>query len=344
MRSNASILPLFLLLAGCGGWGYSDVRPEPGMSPAAQAMPPYERPEAPGGRAGAGYQRPDSGYDRAPPAYPQQDAGYDRPGASYERPDPGYDRPAPSYDRPAQSHPAQDPYADPAAGATGPRGTSQRGANEARYDEVGYAGVRGVQGGDAGAGAVVAVHRSLPAGTFVEVTSLETGRTILVLVTGPMGASDHPLDLSPGAARLLGASGSQIPVRVRKVNPPPHDQMALRAGQPASDRAETPPVLLNALRKQLPAAFAAQPVAADPGTSYARPAPAAGRGYYVQVAALSNSGRAQALAASLGGFVRPGNGLYRIQLGPFRTTGEAEAARADAADRGFGDARVFTQK
>jgi rare lipoprotein A len=70
----------------------------------------------------------------------------------------------------------------------------------------------------------------------------------------------------------------------------------------------------------------------------ARPA-ASGR-FIVQVAALSNASRAQALAQSLGGFVKPGGGLHRVQLGPFATAGEAEAARRRAAGAGYGDARV----
>ncbi|RYD47868.1 MAG: SPOR domain-containing protein, partial [Sphingomonadales bacterium] len=46
-------------------------------------------------------------------------------------------------------------------------------------------------------------------------------------------------------------------------------------------------------------------------------------------------------AQSMGGFVKPGGGLYRVQLGPFATRGEAEAARRRAAGAGYGDARVI---
>ena len=91
---------------------------------------------------------------------------------------------------------------------------------------------------------------------------------------------------------------------------------------------------------------AAAPQAVDPG--YAAPtrtvtttrAPARG-GLVVQVAALSNAANAQSLAQSMGGFVKPGGGLYRVQLGPFATRGEAEAARQRAAGAGYGDARVI---
>lgn len=315
MRSNASILAALFLLTACGGGGgVTDYGPESAGSQSSAAAQAY---------GGGARDRPiDADLDQ--PQAPQAGAPYQRPAQQY---------------RP----PADSAYPDPTAGASGPRGTAD---GRQRSDEVGYAGTRGVQG-EGSDGAVVAVHRSLPAGTVVEVTNLETGRTILVLVTGPMGQGDHLIDLSPGATRQLGATSPTIPVRVRRTNASPQDQNALQSGQPASDRPDTPPVLLNALRKALPAA------AYSPAPAYARPAAptraAPGRavptrgGYYVQIAALSNAANAQGLAQSFRGFVKPGGGLYRVQMGPFRSAGEAEAARADAARRGYGDARVFTQ-
>jgi rare lipoprotein A len=308
-------------------------RPDPAGDPyAAPARDPYARQQP----VRDPYAQPE----------PQQQDAYARPGADYARPDARPD---------TYAAPPTQTYRDPGADMPGPRGSSQPGSGEERYDEVGYAGVRGVSGGDANGGAVVAVARSVAPGTFLEVTSLDTGRTILVLVTGQMDAgADHPVDLSPAAARLLGAPTSTIAVRVRKVAASPADQAALRAGQPANERVDTPPVLLTALRKHLPAGGGTPaPVYDDPAPGYpsapvsrppARPAPAAGRaGYYVQVGAFSNAANAQALARSLGGFVRPGGGLNRVQLGPFRSTGEAEAARARAAQHGYPDAKVFAQ-
>jgi rare lipoprotein A len=368
MRSNASLCALFFLLSACGGGAYANVEPELGLSPAAQAYgaprDPYAQPQDPA------YAQPAPQQQRyAQP--PVQDApSYGGPGASYERPDAGYDTPQqqPAYPqqqyriqnqpRPAYSQPApqaQDGYQDPAAGAQGPAGSSNRAD---RYDEVGYAGVRSVSGGPEMQNAVAGVHRSLPAGSFVEVTSLETGKTILVMITGSLGAADHAMDLSPGAARLLGGGQTgAIPVRIRKTIASPPDMNALRSGRPASDRYDTPPVLLNALRKQLPGQpVAADPYAADPAPSYSQPAPTysrpaaprpaapAARGnIYVQVTALSNSGRANSVAQQLGGFVRAGGGLYRVQMGPFANASQAEAARGRAASAGFPDARVFTQ-
>ncbi|MDF7773938.1 SPOR domain-containing protein [Sphingomonas sp. AOB5] len=357
MRSNASIVAVLFLLSGCGGgFGYG-----PETLPAAQPAPQGY---------GSAYQAPQDTYREPEPA-PSDPYSAQAQQGGYERPDAGYDTPGASYGRPgervAQRTPAPQPtrrpvtqqpvvqqpqpqldgWQDPTTGVTDPAASST-GRNEARYDKVGYAGVRGVQGGDTTAGAVVAISPTLPAGSFVEITSLDSGKTILALVTGTGGDGDTLIDLSPAAARQLGASGNSIPVRVRKSTPTGPDQNALNSGQAATPRPDTPPVLLNALRKQLPAytparATAPAPAYGRPSTAPVRTAPT-GRGrYFVQVAALSNGANANNLAQSLGGFVKQGGGLYRVQLGPFATPAEADRARASAAQRGFGDARVFTQ-
>ena len=162
--------------------------------------------------------------------------------------------------------------------------------------------------------------------------------------------NDHPIDLSAGAARQLGYDSPQtIAVRVRRITPTSSDQAALMQGRPATQRPDTPAVLLTALRKHLPANNYAAAAPAQPSQS--RPAPPArpaattrapsGRGYFVQVAALSNARNAQSLAQSMGGFVKPGGGLHRVQIGPFATPAQADAARRRAAGAGYKDARVF---
>jgi cell division septation protein DedD len=275
------------------------------------------------------------GGERAPAhAAPQ-----DRPGA-------GYAVPGTAPTAPRLVYAPQE--ADPTAGMDGPRGSSQRTPGEQRYDEVGYAAIAEV-----GAG-VSAVHASLPADTLVEVTSLENGRTIVALVTAADPGAAKPITLSVGAARELGhAESGQLPVRVRRVAAAPGDMLALRSGRPAPARPDTPPVLLNALRKHLgapatagfatavrnaPAPAARPPRPAGPPRAVA---PAAGAGFYVQVAALSNARNAQSLAQRMGGFVKQGGGLHRVQLGPFATRREADAARVGAARAGYGDARVI---
>jgi rare lipoprotein A len=384
MRWNASILMSLLLLAGCGGGrSYGNAGPalaggQPAGSVGARAWDgPRVQPDYPPSnetwRAADGTIRsrpalartepveqprvqPTPQWSEAQPRWSEPEAG-SAPGASYSPPGEAraYTPPPPATAR--QDVPPPTAYADPATGASGPRGSSQPQPGETRYDEIGYAGVRPVSGGAAMDQAVVAVHRSLPANTVLEVTSLETGKTILVLVTGALEpGADHPLDLSAGAARLLGAGGETVPVRIRTVAASPIDQGELLAGRAAGERPDAPPVLLAALRKRLPgpaSVAAARPAYASPAVSPPRAAPprstppavrtVAGGRYLVQVAALSNAGRAQALAQSLGGFVKPGGGLYRVQLGPFATSAQAQAARQRAAGAGYGDARVLAQ-
>lgn len=241
---------------------------------------------------------------------------------------------------------AQEREIDPAAGLEGPRGSSQRAPGEQRYDEVGYAAVEDPSEG------ITGVHAALPVGTLVEVTSLDTGRTIVALVNATDPGAAKPITLSAGAARELGKAGSErLAVRVRRVAAAPGDLLALQSGRPAPARPDTPPVLLNALRKHLgapPVAAAPAPVRSAPvraAGSRPAPKPAAVRpatgSFYVQIAALSNAANAQALARRTGGSVKQGGGLHRVQLGPFATRAQADAARAGAARAGHKDARVI---
>jgi rare lipoprotein A len=115
------------------------------------------------------------------------------------------------------------------------------------YDAVGYA--EAGEGGDLVTGA----HRTLPLPSYVEVTSLASGKTILVRLTrrGPM-AGANLVALSPGAWAKLGLfDGTKAPVRVRRVNPPESERSMLRLGQHAPDRMETPQGLLGVLKRKL---------------------------------------------------------------------------------------------
>ena len=68
-----------------------------------------------------------------------------------------------------------------------------------------------------------AAHRQLPLGTMVRVTNLENGESVVVRVNdrGPVPKS-RIIDLSYGAARMIGLSGAGIePVRLDIVEPAP---------------------------------------------------------------------------------------------------------------------------
>ncbi len=229
-----------------------------------------------------------------------------------------------------------------------------------RLDEVGLAGMRP----GSVAPRLVVAHRILPKGSFAEVTALDSGRTIVVavepdqmLLPGTIAA------LSPAAAAAIGMQdGRRAMIRIRPASPSPMEQAAIRAGTVVM-RLDAPPSLLAALRRRLPqpAPVAVQaaaspvvvprpaaarptprPVAPPQAAPKPRPAQSTGR-WFVQVAALSDAGRAGILAKSVDGVVRSAGRLYRVQAGPFATRAAAESARAAMARRGFGDARIIAQ-
>jgi len=218
----------------------------------------------------------------------------------------------------------------------------------ASYDQVGYASWYGeeLSGNQTANGeafnpqGISAAHKTLPLPTYVEVTALDTGRTILVRVNdrGPF-ANDRLIDLSHGAAKQLGIDQQGTAgVRVRKVNPNEQERAVLRAGGAAKERIPTPDSLLSILRKNLaklptPVAPVRQatasasvrttnPTSAPPRTATnrdgrfiieggGRPAPVENSvgnnyvgglpgSYVVQVAAFSSKARADALAKKIG--------------------------------------------
>ncbi|WP_435417574.1 SPOR domain-containing protein [Parerythrobacter aurantius] len=149
------------------------------------------------------------------------------------------------------------------------------------YDAVGYAALEAE-----GAGGVSVAHKTLPLPSYVEVTSLTSGKTILARVErrGPMTAQ-RLVALSPAAAAQLGLAEGE-PVRVRRVNAPEAERAELRAGNQVAERLATPDSLLAVLRKKLPTAgdavslaLPARPAAptavarADVAPSTAAPAP-----------------------------------------------------------------------
>jgi rare lipoprotein A len=127
------------------------------------------------------------------------------------------------------------------------------------YDALGYAGWYGGESGNVTARgerfrakAISGAHTTLPLPSYVEVTALDTGRTILLRINdrGPF-VRGRIIDLSRGAADLLGirVSGTAA-VRVRLVDPPERDRARLRAGKPASPRPDASPDTLAALRQR----------------------------------------------------------------------------------------------
>jgi rare lipoprotein A len=144
-------------------------------------------------------------------------------------------------------------------------GTTYTPSDRLNYDEVGYA-VAGTEGGDG----ITVASKTLPLPSYAEVTSLDTGKTVLTRVErrGPM-VNDRLVELSPGAAAQLGLTGTaKAPIRIRRVNPPEMERAMLRRGSQASSRMDTPPSLLMVLKRKLdPALAIASAPMEDPSAS-----------------------------------------------------------------------------
>jgi len=243
------------------------------------------------------------------------------------------------------------------------------------YDDVGYASWYGEElagqptanGETFDPAAISAAHKTLPLPSYVEVTALDTGRTILVRVNdrGPM-VGDRLIDLSRGAAQQLGLTEGVSAVRVRRTNPIAAERAQLRAGKPVPERLGTPDSLLAILRnksKSLPipkgvaaSALATAPIASGaakpgddrfivegPGTMMPPPKPAtiapSGK-YAIQVGAFSSEARATAAAKSVGGHVTKAGNLWRVRVGPFASDADARGALGKVKAKGFRDAVV----
>ncbi|WP_338244863.1 SPOR domain-containing protein [Aurantiacibacter hainanensis] len=130
-------------------------------------------------------------------------------------------------------------------------GTTYTPADVLNYDEVGYLALDPDTSGFTGS------HHTLPVPSYAEVTSLETGRTVLVRLErrGPM-TTNHLVALSPAAMAQLGGN-VETPVRVRRVNPPEDHRAMLRSGEAAPLRMDTPASLLTVLQRRLPGSGAA---------------------------------------------------------------------------------------
>ena len=148
-------------------------------------------------------------------------------------------------------------------------GTTYTPVDKLNFDEVGYA----VAGGE-GTGITIA-HKTLPLPSYAEVTSLDSGKTVLVRVErrGPM-VNDRLVELSPVAAAQLGLTGSaKAPIRIRRVNPPEMERSMLRSGQSASTRMDTPPSLLTVLKRKLDPQLVLPPLPFPEAAASALPSP-----------------------------------------------------------------------
>jgi rare lipoprotein A len=174
--------------------------------------------------------------------------------------------------------------------------------------------------------AMTAAHPTLPIPSYVRVTRVSTGKTVVLRVNdrGPFIAS-RVIDLSYVAAYKLGvlAPGS-AEVIVERIMP--EEIRGWRAQAPTA--AAPPPVIA---RDQPAVAMAASNV------EVSTVSPVSPGGFYLQAGAFSDPARAQSMAADLTGKVpqdlgatikieqSPSN-LYRVRIGPFTSRDAASQA------------------
>lgn len=187
--------------------------------------------------------------------------------------------------------------------------------------------------------AMTAAHPTLPIPSYVRVTRVSTGKTVVLRVNdrGPFIAS-RVIDLSYVAAYKLGvlAPGS-AEVIVERIMPE----------EISGWRAQAPTAAPRVPQQTQPTAPAAPPPApardqaavtmATSNVAVSTTSPVSPGGFYLQAGAFSDPARAQSMAADLTGKVPPDLGatikieqssgnFYRVRIGPFASRDAASQA------------------
>ena len=177
--------------------------------------------------------------------------------------------------------------------------------------------------------AMTAAHPTLALPSYVRVTQTQTGKSVIVRVTdrGPFHA-DRIIDLSYTAAYKLGlinGGSGQVEVEAiipgepgsttySQVTPPPRPAMTERDG---IERIAQRTILEEAA----------------PASTALTPEVAPGKGTYLQLGAFANADNAENLKNHLSREldwlsepmrVMPGDGMHRLQLGPYASRNDAE--------------------
>lgn len=211
--------------------------------------------------------------------------------------------------------------------------------------------------------AMTAAHQTLPMPSWVRVTNLENGRSVILTVNdrGPF-VQGRIIDVSNRAAQLLGfAEKGTALTRVEAVPSPSENMIATRGAV-----ANPPAVTVAAAPRAI---VAAQPLPPAPGVALAPPLPAGAPAritttalppevtlvgvppvnrIYIQAGAFSSYENANIVRqelASLGPTVIMqvdvnGRPLFRVRLGPLDSTARAEATLGLVVGRGHTEARI----
>ncbi len=178
--------------------------------------------------------------------------------------------------------------------------------------------------------AMTAAHKTLPIPSFARVTSLKSGRSVVVRVNdrGPFHEG-RVIDLSYAAAAKLGIAGpGSGPVEVERVFARDATRLAAAAAAPMPAPA---PHLPAAVATPLAAADLPQARPAEVATSLLASEPA---GLYLQLGAFSSVDNAASfrdrVARDLPWLLEPiqvaqSGSLHRVRLGPYKTREEAQA-------------------
>jgi rare lipoprotein A len=202
---------------------------------------------------------------------------------------------------------------------------------------------------------MTAAHPTLAIPSYVRVVNPANGKAVVVRVIdrGPFHA-DRVIDLSYTAAWKLGIinNGSGL-VEVEAIIPGEATSTRYaQVGSPLPARADSKPALAKAAPAASSAASAATAEPADERPLQLSPsdraelatlesklqraesvAPAAANGVFLQLGAFASADNAESLKSRIGRDldwlsepirVAPGNGLHRVQLGPYASRGDAE--------------------
>lgn len=185
-----------------------------------------------------------------------------------------------------------------------------------------------------------AAHPTLPLPSYVRVTNVQNGRSVVVRVNdrGPF-VDDRLIDLSYTAAHKLDILRGVTPVEVERIFPEdtrPAVVQVVRVDPPLIE--ETKP--LEAVKLDLPPAAPEPKKPARPAAPV-KTAKAVGSGSYLQVGAFAVQATADDLAARIGrqlGTQATGvrrvqvGGLFKVHVGPFPDAESLERAAASIQD------------
>ncbi len=200
------------------------------------------------------------------------------------------------------------------------------------YDETGYASWYGkdfhgrltANGETYNMNALTAAHKTLPMPSFVKVTNLENGRSIVLRVNdrGPF-AKGRIIDISRRGAQLLGFEQQGVTrVRVQL-----SDENGRVTARPAKEKRYTERTANGQTNPILDSADFFVQIGAYSDRNTAQ----------IQADRVNVNGRRAVVVAAK----TPRGTLWRVRVGPYKSRGAAERALDQLVSDGFYEARVF---